>query len=234
MDDLMPAGPVLVCAATVRELEACCGRAILGEAEAGKGVILAVTGVGIPLTLARLLPLASRLRPGLIVNVGLGGAYPGSHLRVGDLVAGESEVFGDLGLELPGPEAFVPMREQAWADSVYRWPLSLVVDPLVVPGQPDGPDASPVKVGKGCTVNACTGREETGRRRRELFGADFESMEGAAVALAGRQLGIAVCELRAISNLASTRDMRPENIERALENLGAYMRPWLGRLGHAG
>jgi nucleoside phosphorylase len=78
-------------------------------------------------------------------------------------------------------------------------------------------------------VNACTGTAATGARRRVLTGADFESMEGAAVALAGLEAGIPVAEFRAISNAAADRDMRPENIGLALRGLGSFVSAWLER-----
>jgi nucleoside phosphorylase len=78
-------------------------------------------------------------------------------------------------------------------------------------------------------VNQCTGREVTGLLRRKLFLADFESMEGAAVALVGKLQGIPVSELRSISNFASTRDMQASSMALALGNLGDYMAGWLGR-----
>lgn len=183
--------------------------------------IFAVTGVGIPLTIARLLPLAAGCRPRKIINVGIAGAYVGSNLKVGDLVSGVSECFGDLGMELPSEkvqdigdpedneEKFLPLSATSWADEIYQTPFLLVQEPNL-------------PAGIGCTVNACTGRAATGELRRKLFGADFETMEGAAVALVGKFVGIKVCEIRAISNLASTRDMRPENVELALKNLTQY------------
>lgn len=220
-----PAGPVLICAATARELSSAGLDPGGGGASAGAAAsrIIAVTGVGIPMTLARLAPLIASHRPSLIVNVGIAGAYPGSGLAVGDLVAGESEVFGDLGMELPGPEAFQPLGGMPWADPEYREPLPLTLAPFRLPR------TDPLlRAGRGCTVNACAGRRETGERRRRLFGADFESMEGAAAALAGRLAGIPVAEARAISNIAAERDMRPANVELALRNLGAFLRRWLG------
>lgn len=202
-------GPILFCAATPRELQAAESHVPAARKAACH---FSVTGVGIPLTLARLVPLLASLRPRLVVNLGIAGAYPGAGLEVGDLVAGESEVFGDLGLELPGPEAFQPLAGLHWADAEYRQPLLLTAEPF--PG---------LRRGRGCTVNACTGRRETGERRRVLSGADFETMEGAAAALAGSLAGIPVAEVRAISNPASDRDMRPERIELALHNLGVYL-----------
>ena len=183
-----PPGPVLFCAATAREIES--ARGIVSDT-----CILSVTGVGIPMTLARLPALIAEHRPALIVNIGIAGAYPGSGLAIGDLAAGESEVFGDLGMELPGPEAFLPLGEMPWADEAYKRPLPLAAALSTTSTMPDrrsaaGSVAHP-RAGKGCTVNACAGTRATGERRRRLFGADFETMEGAAVALAGAMAGIA-------------------------------------------
>lgn len=223
---------ILLCAATLAEMEACLGP--LGAAFASlpadgsrawarrRGdVVLAVTGVGIPLTLARLMPLAASLRPSLIVNIGIAGAYPGAGLAIGDLAVGESETFGDLGMETPGPEAFLPLAGFAWSDAVYARPLALSLEPWRGHGTP--------RTARGCTVNACAGTAATGARRRALAGADFESMEGAAVALAGSELGIPAAEARAISNIAADRDMRPENIALAMGALGGFVSAWLGR-----
>ncbi|HKP96139.1 MAG TPA: hypothetical protein VJ385_10310 [Fibrobacteria bacterium] len=245
---------ILLCAATLGEMDACLAAAGLrfgelepreapekarGEAIAAAlighriwargrgGLLCAVTGVGIPLTLLRLLPLASRTAPELIFNAGIAGAYPGSGLSIGDVVAGESETFGDLGMETPGPETFLPLASFPWADEDYRRPLPLALEPLRRGGR-DGTPGLPVA--GGCTINACAGTEATGRLRRSRTGAGFETMEGAAAALVGRELGIPVCEVRAISNIASTRDFRPAGAEMALGNLGVYMGRWLAGL----
>ncbi len=55
-------------------------------------------------------------------------------------------------------------------------------------------------------------------------------MEGAAIAQIGQQEGIPVCELRAISNIAAHRDMRPDNIALALTNLRTYLQACRKRL----
>jgi futalosine hydrolase len=217
---------ILVCAATVLEMDACLastGLAFAGLDVPGPevsrlgvrirgGFLFAVTGVGIPMTLSRLFPVAAAARPELILNAGIAGAYPGSGLSIGDAVAGESEAFGDMGMEAPEQGGYLPLSSFPWADPMYASALPLTLEPF--PG---------MRAARGCTVNTCTGTEETGRRRVALTGAGFESMEGAAAALAGAELGIPVCELRAISNIASTRDFRPENAKQALLALGEEM-----------
>lgn len=192
---------LLVCAATATELET------FGTV----GARLFLTGVGIPSALASTLESAGRERPARILNIGIAGAYPGSGLSIGDIVMGTSEVYGDIGFELPELPGFQHVREAPWG-SFYREPLPLAAFP----------EFSGTATGRGCTVNACTGIDATGRLRATLFEAAFETMEGAAVAQAGQMLGIPVCEIRAISNLAAQRDMRPENIQVALSRLRNY------------
>ncbi len=193
----------LICAATEEEL-----RAHGGGARAGARLL--VTGVGIPCALATVLQAAARERPARILNIGIAGAYPGSALSIGGIVTADSEVYGDLGFELPEPPGFRPLQESPFG-AFYQKPFSLL--PL--------PNAA---IGRGCTVNACTGTDATGRLREMTFGAKFETMEGAAVAHAGSLLGIPVSEVRAISNVAGHRDMQPDNIRLALDSLARFVK----------
>jgi len=196
---------LLVCAATERELEA------FGDMTDSYNFL--VTGVGIPLALALTLRALGRERPQRILNIGIAGAYPSSGLGIGDIVIGQSEIYGDVGFELPELPGFRHVGEAEWG-AFYRQP-----QPLSQFAEFAGAPILP-----GCTVNSCAGTEATGRLREKLFGAAFETMEGAAVAQAGQIQGIPVCEIRAISNIAATRDMRPENIKLALDCLRNYLR----------
>ncbi len=171
-----------------------------------------LTGVGVPVALAQTLLVAGRLRPARILNIGIAGAYPGSGLAIGDIIVGTSEVYGDVGFELPEEPRFRHISESPWG-APYQEPVTLTVFP----------EFAGAREGRGCTVNACTGTEATGRLRERLFGAAFETMEGAAVAYAAYRLFTPVCEIRAISNIASDRDMRPENIKLALDSLRSYL-----------
>ena len=203
---------LLVCAATEMELEA------FGALHREAGQDSFLTGVGIPVALAQTLLIAGRLRPSRILNIGIAGAYPSSDLAIGDIVVGTSEVYGDVGFELPEAPGFRHVGESPWG-TFYREPLSLTVFP----------EFAGAAMGRGCTVNACTGTKATGRLRERLFNAAFETMEGAAVAQVGTVLKVPVCEIRAISNIASDRDMRPENIKLALENLQVYFQKFRKR-----
>jgi futalosine hydrolase len=194
---------LLVCAATAWELSA------WGEPQ--EGVELRVTGVGAPATFAA---LATRPAPEIeaIVNIGIAGAYPDAGLALGDIVVGESEVWGDIGFALPEPPHFRPIQDSEFG-AFYREPLSLWT--------PEGLEAPH---GRGCTVHTCTGTTAVGLQRRALFAAHFETMEGAALAQLGQSWGLPVCEIRAISNFASQREMRPENLSLSRENLEKFLK----------
>ena len=81
---------LLICIATEFE-----GR-LLRERLAGHDEIaIACTGVG-PVNAAHGITLAiARQRPDAIVVCGVGGAYPGSALIVGDVVCADAECYGD-------------------------------------------------------------------------------------------------------------------------------------------
>ena len=252
---LEAAGPteLLVCAATWMELRAWWpredDRARLEEGQMAYSSALSffVTGVGIPSALAQTLGVLKQARPARILNIGIAGAYPQSGLNIGDIAIGTSEVYGDIGFELPSaytadkfavkhavktPDAaandtenedmeagFQSIQTSPFAGALYAQPLALAADAFVLAE----PTIYAARQGRGCTVNMCAGTEHTGRLREQMFAAHFESMEGAAIAQAGQLAGVPVSEIRAISNIASTRDMQPDNIRLAIANLRDYL-----------
>ena len=64
-------------------------------------VLLAVTGMGKVNTAMAITALFERNRPGLLINTGCAGAYPGSGLKLGDLALATAEVYGDEGVMTP-------------------------------------------------------------------------------------------------------------------------------------
>ena len=202
---------MLVCAATGGELKACPFQSFRQS----------VTGVGIPQTLVQLERLYRSQAFSGILNLGIAGAYPSSELSIGDVVVVTGETFGDVGYEGPGEDGSVfHSIGSLGLDTPYERKL-----PLSAPeGLLSGDNAAfQVTSGAGCTVNCCTGTQATGLSREKRTGASIETMEGAAVALFGREHRLPVVEIRAISNMAAKRDMRPENIQLALRHLNAYL-----------
>ena len=214
---------LLVCAATQAEIDTFlrAGEPERVEGELrfieGDSIALSVTGVGIPCTLLRLPPLLELLEPGLVLNIGIAGAYPSSGLGIGEVAMARAECFGDIGFELPEEPGFRSISEAPFGAFYTRLPMTLAEEFRTgLTGH------ACVEIG-ACTVNACTGTLRTGLMRERLFEAGMESMEGAAAALACERAGVPMCELRAISNIAADRDMRPENIRIALERLRDHL-----------
>lgn len=205
---------LLVCAATRFELAAVAPPEATDTHPVVGQVAYCVTGVGIPATYFTLPTLLSSLKPKRILNIGIAGAYPNSGLAIGDLIIADSECYGDIGFELPGEPGFQSVAEAEFG-AFYKQALPLVPDNSFLAG----PWRTTAKTGRGCTVNCCTGTEATGLLRAQLFQAQFETMEGAAVAQVSGQFHIPVTEIRAISNRAAQRDMRRENILLALARL---------------
>ncbi|MBC8139105.1 MAG: hypothetical protein H8F28_24800 [Fibrella sp.] len=197
----------LVCAATENELA-------VWDAGLFPHCERFVSGVGIPATFAHLLPKVMGGDYSLLINLGIAGAYPGSGLAIGDIFLGLTETYADLGMELPESPDFLPLHDTPFGGDYQRTYPLVCLQELV---------RANVRVVSGATVNACTGTTETGLRRENQFNTAFETMEGAAVAQIGHMCGVAVCEIRAISNIAARRDMRPENIRLALQNLREYL-----------
>lgn len=220
---------ILVCAATADELRAFHPNVIVPDDPDADIAIhgrfhFAVTGVGIPCTMLRLPSAIERARPEMVLNIGIAGAYPDSGLNIGDVALVCSERFGDIGFELPDAPGFRHISEAPFGRSYRSIPL------LLDPEFASYDAARGYSVARGCTVNCCTGTRATGLLRAQLFEADIETMEGAAVALVAEAAGIACCQVRAISNIASDRDMRPGNIRLALERLAQYLNACLRRI----
>lgn len=181
-------------------------------------IAVAVTGVGVPVTLLTLPPLLTALRPALVLNIGIAGAYPNSGLALGAVAMARSEILGDIGFELPATPGFRHVADAPFGGAYRRLSMHLAG------GFRSGPNGSQCVEADACTVNACTGTLRTGLMRERLFGVEMESMEGAAVAMACDAAGVPACEVRAISNIAANRDMKPENIKLAIESLRGHLR----------
>ena len=134
--------------------------------------------------------------------LGVCGAYPGRGIEVLDVVRIDSESVGDLGYqEVDG--SFYPFPSTVRATAPSQAPLHLQKLKSVV----------------GLTVNRCTGTEELGLLRSKTFDADIENMEGAAGIAACVAHRVPVFEIRAVCNMASTRDRDSWKFYEALESL---------------
>jgi futalosine hydrolase len=237
--------PVVITAATPRELGALveaaggCHVHLSGGWEcregwlSGKRVVIAATGLGKVNTAGCIVQLLSRYNPTLLVNVGCGGAYPGSALSIGEIAVASREIYGDEGVLAP----------DGWQ------PLDLIGIPLWESGGdrfynvfelPAGPAEAAVeaatslrlavKHGPFITVSSCSGTDERGDELGRRFGAICENMEGAAAAHLAARHGVDLLEFRGISNIVERRDISRWDIDGAIASVQKVMLRFLEML----
>jgi futalosine hydrolase len=205
--------PLLVCIAT--ELEG----GLLRERFAGASDIAVIcTGVGAVNAAHAVTMAVARQRPDGIVMCGVGGAYPGSGLGVGDVASAADECYGDLGAATP--TGFLDMK--ALGFPVVRGEVPIYNElPMQL-----WPVARRVRF---VTVNTCTGTEVAARAIAARTGGAIENMEGAAVAHVAHLHGIPVGEVRGISNLVIDRDTGAWRLNEAALAAQEALVTWLSR-----
>ena len=203
---------LLVCAAT--ELES----ALLRERfRALEGVRLVRTGVG-PVNAAHAVTVAIlQDKPSAILVCGVGGAYPASELRVGDVVSAEMECYGDLGAA--SPEGFLDMKALGFP---------IVDDPRIYNDLPMQLFPSATRA-KFVTVSTCTGTDAAARAIESRTGGAVENMEGAAVAHVAHLHRIAVGEVRGISNIVTNRDTSTWRLQEAAQAAQEAVLAWIAQ-----
>lgn len=228
-------GPVLIVSATqgeVAPLEAgltavapvaagAAGRPVKWwERRAGRrgelSVVLVATGVGKANAAAATALALHDLEPRCVVLVGIGGAYPGSGLEVGDVALASSETQVDSGVgHGPGWEGLdavgfpllstdPPSYNRVWFDQRF---VSRVARQLGVKAVPFGTSEA---------VTADPGQAEWLARRH---GVAVESMEGAAVAQVAVGFGVPLIQLRGVSNVVGVRDKALWDVKTAVTNV---------------
>lgn len=144
----------------------------------------------------------SGLRFSSVIILGVCGAYVGRGVDILDVVRVDSEMVGDMGYQekdgsfYPIPGSVMATSPEKASESIRR-----------------------LRSVAGLTVNCCTGTEELGLQRARMFNADIENMEGAAGMAVCRSFGIPVFEVRAVCNMASTRDRASWKLHEALAAL---------------
>ena len=183
---------------------------------AGRSISLIETGVGCVNAAHAVSLFLSRQSPGVVVVCGVGGAYPGSGLEVGDVACAESEYYADLGAE--SPEGFLDMKALGYA---------------LVPGDPPRFNRLPLDRFPTArrlpfvTRATCTGTDATAREIAARTGGAVESMEGAAVVHVALLHGVPVAEVRGISNAVGDRDRKRWRVKEAAGAAQAALARWI-------
>lgn len=187
-------------------------------------VDLLVTGVGKAPAAAGVASVLSAGRHGGVLNVGIAGSLPSeAPLPLLSVVVASSHVFGDEGVALPPDH---PAGDFQSLDAMGFGPVGTSADAVpcddgfaeLLRTSVSGAIFAPI-----ATVSTCSGTNRLARAVADRTRARAECMEGAAVALAARNLGCRYGEMRTISNTTGDRAAQVWDVRGALARLTAAL-----------
>ncbi len=196
------------------------GRKIYRGKIAGMDVLLVNTGIGKVNAAHSITAVVENFSVDKIINMGVGGAYPGSALGPGDVAFASKEISGDDGVITSNgwrdmKEIGIPVFQKRRKKYFNEFPLS-------TPSQAffKVQDIREIKIRSGIfiTVGSASGTYKRAKELEKRFDGICENMEGAAIAQVSAMYGIPMMEVRGISNIAGIRDKRSWKLKEASEN----------------
>ncbi len=186
----------------------------------GLDVLLINTGIGKVNTAHMATAAVEHYPVDKIINMGVGGAYPGSGLGPGDVAVASKEIFGDEGVITSNgwknmKEIGIPVLQQGRKKYFNDFPLSTPSQAFL---NIQCNRVAKTRSGRFITVGSATGTQKRAKELEKRFGGICENMEGAAIAQVCAIYGIPMIEVRGISNMAGIRDKRRWRLKDASEN----------------
>ncbi len=183
------------------------------------GAQVLVTGVGLVETTLHLTVFltGAGLRPDLVIDFGVAGAYPDGGAQLLDVCLARHEFLGDLAI-------CAGDRVEPFADGEVS-----VVDAVPLDGDlvaragrllAERGGLTP-RIGNFVTVNCTSGSRRRGEVLARRFDGLCENMEGAAVVRVCRHFQVPVLEVRVVSNLVEDRDRSAWRLEEAARKAAA-------------
>ena len=169
--------------------------------------------------------LIEKFAPYMIIHLGVGGAYPSSGLKKGNIAIADEEIYGDEGILLA--DGFhtaemigIPFLIKAGEQYYNEFPLDkkLLKMAVSISSITYHASSTAVKSGPFLTLSTCTGTLKRAKELEKTFHAICENMEGAAVAHVCAFYGIPMVEIRGISNIVGKGDKKEWDINLAAEN----------------
>lgn len=170
-----------------------------------------ITGVGLHAAVFELTRLLHHNRYDLVVQAGVAGAFTGSSLKLGDVVAVEKDAFGDMGAfeekQLRSLQQLDLSTEKEWWSNT---------NPLL--------KKLPMPLAKSITISTIADDDTYINALIDKWAPDIESMEGAALHFVCTKLNMPFLQLRAISNYVGERDKNKWMLAGAITNLNSAVK----------
>jgi futalosine hydrolase len=199
----------------------------------GRDIVYAISGMGKTNAAHSFGLLMHHYSPFAVINFGVGGAYPGKGLHVGDIAVATKEVYADQGVLLkngfhPLDLTGIPLVHVGRKRLFNEFPLDKRLGKAALKSSRHIASA---KSGIFTTVSLCTGTLKRATALAEKFGAVCENMEGAAIAQLCCLYGTPCAEMRGISNIVENRDTSKWDVKLAAENCQRAVLEFLSSLG---
>jgi futalosine hydrolase len=210
----------LLASATVTRTSSIGSKSIVEGTLAGHPVLLCIGGMG-KVNAAHAATILSGYYPAAIINFGIGGAYPSSNAKIGNVVVAKEEIAGDegvltldgfkdtayIGIPLLRTSTSVIYTSYPARDSLVKQAFQSLLKNL----------HGEVHLGTFVTLSTCTGTTARARELEERYHGLCENMEGAAVAHVAELHNIPWLEVRGISNIVEDRDPQKWDIPSAAQ-----------------
>jgi futalosine hydrolase len=206
------------------------GKTVFKGRLSGNDILLFNTGIGKVNAAHSATCIIEHFPVRVIVNIGVGGAYPGSELNTGDIALASKEICGDEGvITSKGWESFRKIGIPLVSHGNKKYFNEFLLDKKLLIKVKDSIPSNPslkkggwgdfqIKSGPFITVSAATGTRKRAIELEKRFDAICENMEGAAIAQVCTIYKIPLLEIRGISNIAGVRDKRKWDLELASYN----------------
>ncbi len=178
----------------------------------------AVTGPGVFNTAAGLGACLSAFVPGIVIDVGIAGIFPGAGPGIGDLALAESETYLHTGVgeSLPLPFDLIP-GQAGTRDGMYAMDKKTM---KICRAALKSKGFEVLCTGPFLTVSSITDSRQKAAALATARPYLMENMEGAAVAHVCALHDVPMAEIRAGSNIAGERDKTQWDIPAACAALG--------------
>lgn len=164
--------------------------------------------------------LITRYAPEALVIFGVGGAYPSSGAKVGDIALASEEIAGDEGVLTPGgfqDTAYIgiPLVRTGVMQYYNRIPATAHVLRNAQNALSGSLPHGNIHTGKFVTLSTCTGTTTRAGELEDRHHGLCENMEGFAAAHVAELHHVPWLEVRGISNMVEDRDMARWDIPKA-------------------
>lgn len=201
-----------------RSVEEYAGVTFYRGSAAAQRIVIAISGVGKANAAHGTTLLMQRYRPAYVINIGIGGCYPGIEIDIGDIAVAQKEIYADEGAADGSGfrnlrEIGLPFVRDGRRKFFNEFPASVSLlrrfrKMAVRSGQS-------VMFGTFLTVSTVTGTLAKARELRDFYGGVCESMEGAAVYHMCALHSVPCLEIRGISNIVEDRNRGNWDLESA-------------------